>query len=120
MSSKSGRRSINGTPKLETDEVSAAQKIIDGLKDAINGNITAVHIDGVTWRPEKVWQPISTAPKDSEFLVWHRGSIRQVQLYDSLHTLPNAVIDPLSGRIWGATHWMPLPSPPSQDSEAGK
>jgi hypothetical protein len=60
------------------------------------------------------WQPIETAPQDEEFLVWHRQQIRQVRLYKALgDVVPhNTVIDPWAGRMWVATHWMPLPDPP--------
>jgi hypothetical protein len=64
------------------------------------------------WTPP--WQPIATAPKDADFLVWHRDRIRQVTLYgggpDFLD--PGTVIDATAGRMWVARHWIPLPEPP--------
>ena len=65
--------------------------------------------------PTKVpeWQPIETAPWDGEFLVWHRDRIRQVQRYTApLSQDDGVVIDSMAGRIWVATHWMPLPEAP--------
>ncbi len=58
------------------------------------------------------WQQIETAPKDGEFLVMHQGRIRQVSLYGGPHSLSSTVIDAVAGRMWNATHWMPLPEPP--------
>lgn len=61
------------------------------------------------------WKPIETAPKDQEFLVWHRGRIRQVQLFDGPTLSASTVVDSVYGRIWRATYWMPLPNPPPNE-----
>lgn len=64
-----------------------------------------------------MWQPIETAPKDADFLVWHRGRIRHVQRYVAPTFTDDWVIDPVVGRMWSAKYWMPLPAPLPGDGE---
>lgn len=57
-----------------------------------------------------LWQLIETAPKEGDFLVWHRERIRQVCLYNGPDIIPaGTVIDAMAGRMWVATHWHPMP-----------
>lgn len=53
-------------------------------------------------------QPIETAPKDDEalFLSKTRRHWFQGFLYDAD---PRAAIEPIHGRIYPCTHWMPIP-----------
>lgn len=60
------------------------------------------------------WQPIATAPKDQEFLVWHIDRIRQVQLYNGPLSNSDMVIDQVAGRMWASATWRPIPEPPRQ------
>lgn len=63
------------------------------------------------------WMPIATAPKDeTPFLVWRKSNntVCQVQRFDSFGR-DDQVIEPYSGKFWTATHWMPLPPPPTED-----
>lgn len=66
----------------------------------------AVEID------EKVktrWQPIETAPRDETWvLTWDAESGHGLGRYCALFAM--AECDPWSG----ATHWMPLPDPPTE------
>lgn len=67
------------------------------------------------------WQPIETAPKDTEVLVWDpsQGCVyiaRQTPFYNT----PFEGVRCLLGHHWETgeggygtpTHWMPLPEPP--------
>jgi len=55
-------------------------------------------------RPPSEWQPIETAPKDQEILVWAHGIGQWVSKFAwwdcGAHRKP--------------THWMPLPEPPHE------
>lgn len=42
----------------------AGRKIIEGLEEAVAGNLAAVTIDGQRWVRDEDWQPIEAAPKD--------------------------------------------------------
>lgn len=60
------------------------------------------------------WQPIETAPRDGTVVLVHMPSAR----------LPSMcrADDLLANPYWlaGATHWMPLPSPPNPKAEGFK
>ena len=65
------------------------------------------------------WQPIETAPKDTELLVFMPRN-------NGNKTVANAEISSLTGQCWakhvGAmrpTHWMPLPEPTNSEKEGG-
>jgi hypothetical protein len=59
------------------------------------------------------WQTMDTAPKEGDFLVWHHERIRQVCLYNGPDIIPvNTVIDAIAGRMWVATCWHPMLTPP--------
>lgn len=69
------------------------------------------------------WQPIATAPKDVAVLVWDgyrngAGVAEWVDGYGCWCWAQAAASDeyPANGPI-KATHWMPLPSPPSDRSD---
>lgn len=69
------------------------------------------------------WQPIETAPKLKYVLVYVHGGVQDVFIaaYKSKRSgtyLKNAWF-PLSGGSTAIfpTHWMPLPSAPTQDKE---
>ena len=66
-------------------------------------------------RAASKWQPIETAPKDwNEILVWDGISIRVVKhAYDDEHGNPKWAPEGLP--FLYATHWQPLPSPPTQE-----
>jgi hypothetical protein len=64
------------------------------------------------------WQPIETAPKDREFLVWNarRECFMQVRRDD----WPNGdirVIEPRLGLMLASKRWMPLPAPPASETQ---
>ena len=81
------------------------------------------------------WQPISTAPKDADLLLWfpnHRGAVRGKWNTDQYAKKPRPYWTSDSEFLWGKsmarahqpTHWMPLPAPPTKrdlhnDSTAG-
>lgn len=107
----------------------AGRKIIEGLKDAIAGNLAAVTIDGQRWVRDDGWQPIETAPKDgTEVLGFYRGCRVIVKWHPFEEAwvspdLPNtddirgyAVLDLASWRghpcVWRPLPARPLPAPP--------
>lgn len=55
------------------------------------------------------WQPIETAPKDGEFLVFDGTEIWLVQ--EGVFPKENGC-GCCASAIYGITHWMPLPEPP--------
>jgi hypothetical protein len=63
------------------------------------------------------WQPIETAPKSTEILLWivklpWAGYIDpHGQVWSRSHGLCNVKQD---GRLIKCSHWMPLPSPPGE------
>jgi hypothetical protein len=61
------------------------------------------------------WKPISTAPRDGTFLVW-RPLYRMCAVVRLFDEEEGYVIDPITGRNWVATHWMPLPAPPAPEA----
>lgn len=46
----------------------AGRRIIDGLRDAIEGKFASVTIDGETW-VKRPWQPLWTAPRDRSYIL---------------------------------------------------
>jgi hypothetical protein len=64
------------------------------------------------------WQPIETAPKDGEPILLCVGNVIGSGRYRSLHrtisTMLNFYFDGATLPS-GATHWMPLPAPPTKD-----
>lgn len=57
------------------------------------------------------WQPIETAPKDGQFLVYASSVGYQMVMHGHMLTLSRTAPNHLSGRHW--SHWMPLPPPPA-------
>lgn len=63
----------------------------------------------------KGWQPIETAPKKARVLAW-RPSYRTVCAVYVDDFEPGRVVEPITGRIWIAQWWMPLPEPPAAET----
>ena len=70
---------------------------------------------------EERWLPISTAPKDGTVIdIWSPDYGRLPYYRYEERSLKNAFYSPaISGTccIRNATHWMPLPEPPSEYAE---
>ncbi len=68
------------------------------------------------------WQPIETAPRDgTEILIAtgsYRGGVVVVSWYGTAHgqDVHNCFADWDGDSYLDATHWMPLPDPPSEDA----
>lgn len=73
------------------------------------------------------WQPIETAPKDSEILLWFprwKAKTGRFQA-DKYSARPRPYWTMDAERLWGVrdvrlnqpTHWMPLPPPPEKVPE---
>lgn len=64
---------------------------------------------------ERQWQPIETAPKDKEIWVFapKREGLSAMQSICKWHPDAGFCID----EIRFVTHWMPLPQPPSEESD---
>ena len=60
------------------------------------------------------WQPIETAPKDSEILVWDGKDIWLVETEFGMYPKHNGCGCCSSSVHYEATHWMPLPEPPKE------
>jgi len=61
------------------------------------------------------WQPIETAPEDSEILVWDGKDIWLVETEFGMYPKHNGCGCCSSSVHYEATHWMPLPKPPKED-----
>lgn len=61
------------------------------------------------------WRPIATAPKDEEILVYE-GRTGQIEIVDWSDIEEGKWLSRDYDRI-EATHWMPLPAPPSPASD---
>lgn len=110
-------------------KINAGAKILDGLRDALSGNFSRVTIEGQTWVRQD-WQPIETAPKASDKFIllycpeddsrwwasWQSG--RWYGCDDFGLRREGMGPDDVTG--WAVTHWMPLPSPPSNGGRAEK
>ena len=74
-----------------------------------------------TW-PE--WRPITEAPRDgTKFLILRpsTGAITEVQHYGVFDDTPGFVLDPFTGKLWGAEWWLPRPSnPPKRKPKPAK
>lgn len=89
----------------------SGRKILDGLRDAVEGNFAAVTIAGQRWVLAPGWMPIATAPMNTELLLgWFREwPERAWQCSAGLAGSTKG------GWLHGqATHWQPLPEPPVQ------
>ena len=60
------------------------------------------------------WQPIETAPKDSEILVWDGKDIWLVETEFGMYPKHNGCGCCSSSVHYEATHWMLLPEPPKE------
>ena len=75
---------------------------------------------------EDGWLPISQAKSGVEFIVFHRGEYRIVQLHHDRDTAidaflpPGTVVDPRVGRMWTATEWHPLPAAPRTQAQRSR
>ena len=63
-------------------------------------------------RGEKKWQPIETAPKNQEILVWDGKNIWLVDAEYEMYPKDNGCGCCSSSVHNQATHWMPLPESP--------
>jgi len=89
----------------------------------------AAHIDPICWHAAKLfreaaallreraeppqWQPIETAPKDCELLLYGEYTSGAKGLVQGAWNHGGAMFGPhWMGGIIRPTHWMPLPSPP--------
>lgn len=94
----------------------AGAKIIEGLKDAVAGNFSAVTIEGQRWVRAPEWLPIATAPKDGTDILACDARVigwMLVVSYDA-EDLPVCWLT-ADGPAYHHdmfTHWMPLPEPP--------
>lgn len=62
------------------------------------------------------WQPIETAPEESEFLVYMPNELRRIQV--ARRTKKIMVIGSnFDFELTKPTRWMPLPAPPAQGEE---
>jgi hypothetical protein len=61
------------------------------------------------------WQPIETAPKDEMILGYADGMMRLLFFEGGVWKLVGATIE---ANWFEATHWMPLPSPPMEQTNA--
>jgi len=64
------------------------------------------------------WQDISSAPRDgTEILVAYArcGFVKKLVYFDKIHKYWKSKGEPELGLETNATHWMPLPSAPSED-----
>jgi hypothetical protein len=62
-----------------------------------------------------LWQPIETAPKEGEYLVYmpaERHPIQVARYHPNVKVIGNVFAFDLSP----PTHWMPLPAPPTQEA----
>jgi hypothetical protein len=93
--------------RLEDD---AAWEILDRIKPGVIPDdvraFLAGQVAGRLMREGRAWQPIETAPRDRDVLLWVPASAMLADLIAGHMEV---------GRAWGdgrATHWMPLPEPP--------
>ena len=77
------------------------------------------------------WQPIETAPKDGTKMLVYRpsanpGATVTISFYKEdgnakkprpYWAITMSTWNVVEQRLWEPTHWMPLPKPPTQDSE---
>jgi hypothetical protein len=86
-------------------------KILDRIKPGVIPDdvraFLAGQIAGQLMREGRAWQPIETAPADRDVLLWVPPSALLAGLIAGHMEVGRARDD---GR---ATHWMPLPEPPS-------
>lgn len=94
----------------------AGAKIIEGLKDAVAGNFSAVTIEGQRWIRAPEWQPIRAAPKKPldkhgygpTILLWVEGELA-IGFWD--RDFKKFFIVTVE-RHPQPSHWMPFPEPP--------
>lgn len=93
-------------------------------------------LGGATPEPPAEWQPIETAPKDREVLGWFPyyatqqagGSVWVIRWREDQYSKNPKPYFEASGWVWGIrdqrakqpTHWMPLPTRPSQPPRDGQ
>ena len=75
------------------------------------------------------WQPIETAPRDRWILVWD-ARLKRCVVVQSMTAIEDGSVDWVFARHWDefgktmafiskdATHWMPLPLPPTEKVDA--
>lgn len=83
---------------------------------------------GLAPEPPAEWQPIETSPRDEEAMFWIRPLTKD-EAWCNTSGEPIVIDSPPElfvgkrGRwssLWTATHWMPLPSGPSQPPRDGQ
>ena len=69
------------------------------------------------------WQPIETAPKDGTFIITYlpprfvdEAGLTMIQRWKGTKLQWITAGAPNRARLWQPTHWMPLPSPPKENS----
>ena len=70
-----------------------------------------------------MWQKIETAPKDgTEFLVCYgrQQNVMELIYYNRIHRFWASKGKPVLGFVESATHWMPLPPPPTDTAPAAQ
>lgn len=101
-------------------KINAGAKILDGLRDALSGNLSAVTIEGQRWVRAPEWQPIETAPRDGTRILATGGGIggstieivsynERVGAWDA----PNDTLDDRDDEPDGYNRpslWQPLPT----------
>lgn len=102
---------------------STGRKIIDGLKEAVAGNFSAVLIEGQRWvRADTAgWQPIDSAPKDGTHIL--AITMEYWKPLNGLHrwvhsrVIETYWVGPLERFAMGErkqpTHWLPIPPLPT-------
>jgi hypothetical protein len=65
--------------------------------------------------PSQVWQPIETAPKDLEVLVWTLGACEPEWLHNiAKYSTQDSAWTSIDGFPTSPTHWRPLPPAPQE------
>jgi hypothetical protein len=109
-------------------KINTGARILDGLRDALSGNFSAITIEGKRWIRAPVWQPIETAPRDGARILGTGGglgrSVVEIVSYNErvgAWDAPNDTLDDRDDEPDGynrPSHWMPLPAAPTSDEAA--
>lgn len=92
--------------------------VADSLWDNIFGEVereveAALADPALSTHNAEGWRPIESAPAEGEFLAWVPmwSRVFQVRRADRFFG-PTHVTEPTKGRVFAATHWLPLPATP--------
>ena len=77
------------------------------------GNVHPLYAAPVPAEPALTWQPIETAPKDGQFLVYMPTDDRQPMQVAKWHPNVKVIGGVFAFDAEPPTHWMPLPSAPA-------